>query len=72
MWERIDCCFTEINCFLMPHPGLNVAITKPESKFDGRLSGEWYQYLLYSVPRGVANEGEKRASHSMEFLKVVT
>lgn len=35
--NHIQHCFSNINCFLLPHPGLKVA-TNP--KFDGRLRGE--------------------------------
>lgn len=34
--KHIHSCFTNVNCFLLPHPGLKVA-TSPN--FDGRLKG---------------------------------
>uniref|UniRef100_A0A023FME0 Putative guanylate-binding protein n=1 Tax=Amblyomma cajennense TaxID=34607 RepID=A0A023FME0_AMBCJ len=48
--KHIDSFFTEIGCFLMPHPGLKVAQGK---SFDGRLSEietEFKKQLLHLVP----------------------
>uniref|UniRef100_A0A182YAR7 Uncharacterized protein n=1 Tax=Anopheles stephensi TaxID=30069 RepID=A0A182YAR7_ANOST len=54
--RHITSCFTEIACFLMPHPGLTVA-TNPS--FDGRLSDitpEFKQSLRELVPMLLAPE----------------
>ncbi|CAH0400662.1 unnamed protein product [Chilo suppressalis] len=48
--KHIAACFSEIACFLMPHPGLRVA-TNP--RFDGRLSdieGEFKRSLQQLLP----------------------
>lgn len=44
--KHIKSCFTEIACFLMPHPGLKVA-TNPT--FDGRLSGRCLKNFVFVV-----------------------
>jgi atlastin len=54
--RHINSCFSEIACFLMPHPGLKVA-SSPE--FDGRLSDittEFKQSLKQLVPMLLAPE----------------
>ncbi|KAL1110097.1 hypothetical protein AAG570_008174 [Ranatra chinensis] len=54
--KHIKSCFSEINCFLMPHPGLKVA-TNPN--FDGRLSeieSDFKECLKRLVPMLLAPE----------------
>nr|CAD7431905.1 unnamed protein product [Timema monikensis] len=54
--EHITKCFSDISCFLMPHPGLKVA-TCPD--FDGKLSDiepEFQKQLKIFVPMVLASE----------------
>uniref|UniRef100_A0A5S6R139 GB1/RHD3-type G domain-containing protein n=1 Tax=Trichuris muris TaxID=70415 RepID=A0A5S6R139_TRIMR len=53
--EHISSCFTEITCFLMPHPGLKVA-TSPN--FYGQMSDiepDFKRQLLHFVPQILAS-----------------
>lgn len=43
--QYIAACFEELECFLMPHPGLSVA-TNPE--FNGNLKGRYNNTGRYS------------------------
>lgn len=42
--NHIHSCFSDVTCFLLPHPGLQVA-TSPD--FDGKLKGVLQTLLLY-------------------------
>nr|XP_022911777.1 atlastin [Onthophagus taurus] len=67
--RHIQSCFSEIACFLMPHPGLKVA-TNPN--FDGRLSDidpEFKQNLQILVPMILAPENLVLKSISGQKVK---
>lgn len=54
--EHVRSCFDEIECYLMPHPGLRVAINP---KFDGRLSEidvQFRECLAELIPNVLASE----------------
>ena len=54
--KHIHACFSDIGCFLMPHPGLEVA-TSPD--FNGRLADiepEFKKYLKKFVPLQLAKK----------------
>lgn len=77
--RHIRSCFSEIGCFLMPHPGLKVATA---ASFDGRLSDieeEFKKQLLELVPSLLAPDnllvkeinGEKISCQElMSYFKV--
>ncbi len=72
--RHIKSCFEHIGCFLMPHPGLNVA-TNP--LFDGRLSAitpEFKKSLLELVPMLLAPENlviKKIGGHTVKGRDLV-
>jgi atlastin len=68
MWDRIESCFTEIRCFLMPHPGLKVAITKPDWEFDGRLSGK--RFLNIYAAKILRRPNIIRANFAKKSMKI--
>lgn len=45
--KHIHSCFSNLGCFLLPHPGLKVA-TNPN--FDGRLNGKKISIVCFFLP----------------------
>lgn len=59
--------FSDLKCFLMPHPGLKVSIWKPSNPFVGAIKGinlyycqGWKWEVLKSISRGLYNDNSLR------------